>query len=73
MSSLIHIAAGLLLLIFLATEEFNRALSWIRAALLRRPGLKPLVYPLAILLGLASAGLIVSACLSLLSLTFSYD
>jgi hypothetical protein len=74
MSPFIQIAAGMLLLILLATEEFSRAFSWARAALWRHPGLKPLAYPLAILLGLAGAGIIINACISLvLSLTFSYD
>jgi hypothetical protein len=74
MSSLVYISAGLFLFILLATEESSRALAWVRDTLARRPGLKLLAYPLAALMGLAAAALIINAFVNLaLSLTFSYD
>jgi hypothetical protein len=74
MLTFISISAGLLLIIVLCTEEFRRGLAWARATLEQRPHLKPLAYPLAVLLSLATGLIIVNALISLiLSLTFSYE
>ena len=66
-------AAGFLILILLCTEEFREALrrQWQRLNALP-PG-KYLAYPLAALLAVAAAGLILLALWSFLSTTFSYD
>ena len=74
MLTFISISAGLLLIILLCTEEFRRGLLYAREALQRRPRLKPLAYPLAALLLLAVALLLLNALIGLvLSVTFSYE
>jgi hypothetical protein len=66
--------AGFLLIIFLFTEEFVRALEWLRARLKRSPRYRIIVYPL-LLLFIAAAGFIIVTSLIKFSstLTFSYD
>jgi hypothetical protein len=63
-----------LLIIFLFTEEFARALAWFRADLKRSPRRRLIVYPLLMLL-LVAAGIIIVVSLIKFSttLTFSYD
>jgi predicted PurR-regulated permease PerM len=66
--------AGFLLIIFLCSEEFARALEWLRACLQRSPRSRIIVYPLVLLL-IAAAGFIIFTSLLKFStsLTFSYD
>jgi len=66
--------AGFLLIIFLFSEEFARALTWFRARLKRSPRWRIIVYPLLLLL-IAAAGFIIVTSLIKFSttLTFSYD
>ena len=66
--------AGFLLIIFLFSEEFARALEWLRARLKRSPRSRIIFYPLLLLL-IVIAGFIIVTCLIKFStaLTFSYD
>ena len=66
--------AGFLLLIFLFSEEFARALTWLRARLQRSPRRRIIVYFLLLLL-IVVAGIIIVTSLIKFSttLTFSYD
>jgi len=63
-----------LLIIVLFSEEFARALEWLRARLKGSPRGRIIVYPLLLLL-LAIAGIIIVTSLIQFStaLTFSYD
>jgi hypothetical protein len=63
-----------LLVIFLFSEEFARALAWLRAGLKRSPRYRLIVYPLLVLL-MAAAGIIIVSSLIKFSttLSFSYD
>jgi hypothetical protein len=66
--------AGFLLFIVLFSEEFARALTWLRAQLAQYPQYRFIAYPLLVLLLLA-AGIIIAASLIKLSTTttFSYE
>ena len=66
--------AGFLLIIIFLSEEFARALAWLRALLQRSPRCRIIVYPLLLLL-IAVAGIIIVTSLIKFStaLTFSYD
>ncbi len=66
--------AGLLLFIVLFSEEFARALAWLRIRLAQYPQYRIIAYPLIGALLLA-AGIIIAASLIKLSTTatFSYD
>ena len=66
--------AGFLLLIALFSEEFARALVWLRARLAEYPRYRLIAYPLVVALLLA-AGIIIAASLIKLSTTatFSYE
>jgi hypothetical protein len=66
--------AGFLLIIIFFSEEFVRALTWLRALLKRSPRYRIIVYPLLLLL-IAVAGFIIVTSLIKFStaLTFSYD
>jgi len=66
--------AGFLLIIILFSEEFARALEWLRSRLLCSPRRRIIVYPLLVLL-IAAAGFIIVTSLIKFSttLTFSYD
>jgi len=66
--------AGFLLIIFLFSEEFARALNWVRAGLRRSPRYRLIVYPLLLLL-IVVAGIIIVTSLIKFStaFTFSYD
>ena len=66
--------AGFLLIIILFSEEFARALEWLRARLQRSPRSRIIVYPLLLLL-IVVAGIIIVTSLIKFSttLTFSYD
>ena len=66
--------AGFLLIIILFTEEFARALEWLRARLKRSPRGRIIVYPLLLLLIVAAGFIIVTSLIKFSStLTFSYD
>ena len=66
--------AGFMLFIFLFSEEFARALGWLRARLQRFPRYRIIVYPLLLLLIVAAGFIIVTSLLKFsTSLTFSYD
>jgi hypothetical protein len=66
--------AGFLLILFLFSEEFARALNWLQARLQRSPGHRIIFYPLVFLL-IVAAGIIIVASLIKFSttFTFSYD
>jgi hypothetical protein len=66
--------AGFLLIIFFFSEEFARALKWLRARLQGSPQYRIIVYPLLLLL-IVVAGIIIVTSLIKFStaLTFSYD
>jgi hypothetical protein len=66
--------AGFLLIIFLFTEEFARALAWLRARLKRSPRCRIIFYPLLLLLIVAAGFIIVTSLIKFsTSLTFSYN
>jgi hypothetical protein len=66
--------AGFLLIIFLFTEEFARALEWLRTLLKRSPRCRIIVYPLLLLLIVAAGFIIVTSLITFsTTLTFSYD
>ncbi|MDI6852799.1 MAG: hypothetical protein QME75_04245 [Deltaproteobacteria bacterium] len=73
MSDIILSAAGFLVFILLCSEEFRASLkrAWRRAYAF--PGGRYLAYPVAALLALAAAGLMLFALWSFISSTFSYD
>jgi hypothetical protein len=66
--------AGFLLILILFSEEFARALKWLRIRLQRSPRYRLIVYPLLLLL-IVAAGIIVITSLIKFSttFTFSYD
>jgi type IV secretory pathway VirB6-like protein len=66
--------AGFLLIIILFSEEFARALKWLRAQAQRSPRHRLIIYPLLLVL-LVVAGIIIAASLIDFSttITFSYD
>jgi hypothetical protein len=66
--------AGFLLILILFSEEFARALEWLRGRLQRSPQYRIIVYPL-LLLVIVAAGIIIITSLIKFSttLTFSYD
>ena len=66
--------AGFLLIIIFLSEEFARALEWLRTRLQRSPRGRIIVYPLLLLL-IVAAGIIIANSLIKFSttLTFSYD
>ncbi|MBU4232448.1 MAG: hypothetical protein L6277_04575 [Desulfobacterales bacterium] len=66
--------AGFLLIIFLFTEEFARALEWLRARLKRSPRYRIIVYPLLLLLIVVAGFIIVTSLIKFATtLTFSYE
>ena len=66
--------AGFLLIIFLFSEEFARALEWLRARLKRSPRCRIIVYPLLLLLIVVAGFIIVTSLIKFsTTLTFSYD
>ena len=66
--------AGFLLIIILFSEEFARALEWLRACLKRSPRCRIIVYPLLLLLIVAAGFIIVTSLIKFsTTLTFSYD
>ncbi len=66
-------ALGFLLILLLVTEEFREALKNLWMHLMSRPWGKYLAYPLALVLGLVTTGLILYSLWSFVSTTFSYD
>lgn len=64
---------GFLLLLLLCTEEFREALKRLWRRRVSQAGAKYLAYPVALVLGVAAAGVIVFSLWILLSTTFSYD
>lgn len=74
MLQFLTIAAGLLLIIILCTEECRLALQRAWLSLRRRPYLRLLAYPLAVLLVLIAAVVIIGSLITLIaSVRFSYD
>jgi hypothetical protein len=66
--------AGFLLLLLLFTEEFARSLAWLRDLLKQNPRLRFIAYPLAIVLVILAAFLILNSLISLFgSAPFSYE
>jgi hypothetical protein len=66
--------AGFLLIIFLFSEEFARALEWLRVCLQRSPRYRIILYPLLVLLIVAAGIIIVTSLIKFsTTLTFSYD
>jgi hypothetical protein len=66
--------AGFLLIIVLFSEEFARALEWLRARLKHSPRYRIIVYPLVLLLIVAAGIIIVTSLIKFsTALTFSYD
>jgi len=65
--------AGFVLLLLLCTEEFRDSLGRQWRRLTAHPPGKYLAYPLAALLAVAAAGLILWSLWSFLSTPFSYD
>ena len=66
--------AGFLLIIILFSEEFARALEWLRARLKRSPRCRIIVYPLLLLLIVVAGFIIVTSLIKFsTTLTFSYD
>jgi predicted PurR-regulated permease PerM len=58
----------------LFSEEFARALEWLRTRLRRSPRCRIIVYPLLLLLILAAGFIIVTSLIEFsTTLTFSYD
>lgn len=64
---------GFLLILLLCTEEFREGLKKLWRRYTTQPGGKYLAYPLALVLGLAAAGLIVFSLWTFMTTTFSYD
>ncbi|HEY9073412.1 MAG TPA: hypothetical protein VIN67_04685 [Desulfobaccales bacterium] len=65
--------AGFLLILFFCTESFQQGLVRLHSTLQRRPRLKYLAFPLASLLGLGAAALIIRALVHFAAGQFSYD
>ena len=66
--------AGFLLIIILFSEEFARALKWLRARLKRSRRCRIIVYPLLLLLIVVAGFIIVTSLIKFsTALTFSYD
>ena len=66
--------AGFLLIIVLFSEEFARALEWLRARLKCSPRCRIIVYPLVLLLIVVAGFIIVTSLIKFFTvLTFSYD
>ena len=66
--------AGFLLIIILFSEEFARALKWLRVCVKRSPQYRIIVYPLLLVL-IVAAGIIIATSLIKFStaITFSYN
>ena len=66
--------AGFLLIIILFSEEFARALRWLRVCVRRYPQYRIILYPLLLVL-IVAAGIIIATSLIKFSsaITFSYD
>jgi hypothetical protein len=65
---------GFLLFIILFSEEFARALKWLRARLQHSPRYRLIVYPLLLLLIVVAGFIIVTSLIQFsTTLTFSYD
>gem|GEM_PF-6162268 len=66
--------AGFLLIISLFSEEFARALEWLRTCMQRSPRCRIFVYPLLLLVIVAAGFIIVTSLIKFsTTLTFSYD
>ena len=67
------VVAGFFLIVIFFSEEFQQGLRRLQVLLKQRPRLKYVAYPLAALLGLAAAALIIHALVHLAASRFSYD
>jgi H+/Cl- antiporter ClcA len=65
--------AGVLLFIILFSEEFARALKWLRAYVEQYPRSRLLIYPLFLMLLLGAGIIIAISLIDFSTLTFSYD
>ena len=66
--------AGFLLIVSLFSEEFARALEWLRARLKGSPRYRIIVYPLLLLLIVVAGFIIITSLIKFsTTLTFSYD
>ena len=65
--------AGFFLILIFLSEDFQRWLQRLLAALHRRPRWKLVAYPVAALLFMGAAALIIQALLAFAALRFSYD
>ena len=66
--------AGFLLIIIFFSEEFVRALNWLRVCVKRSPRYRIIVYPLLVLLIAVAGTIIVTSLIKLATaLTFSYE
>lgn len=74
MRQIILLSLGLLLFIFLFTEEFTKVLNRLRELLHQYPRLKFFAYPLGVMLAIIGVFLILSSLIDLLfSTPFSYE
>jgi hypothetical protein len=64
--------AGLLLFIVLFSEEFARALAWLRGGLARHPRYRIIAYPLIVAL-MVAAGIIIATSLINFATTFTFS
>jgi hypothetical protein len=64
---------GFLLILLLCTEEFRGGLKRLWRRHTSKSRAKYLAYPVAVVLGLAAAGLIVFSLWTFMATTFSYD
>jgi hypothetical protein len=65
--------AGFLLIIFLFTEEFARALKRLRVVLERHPRYRIIIYPLLLVFIVAAGIIIATSLIEFSTATFSYD
>jgi hypothetical protein len=66
--------AGFFLILLLCSEEFKRLVSWFWKVIRQEPQLKIILYPLALLLMVVVAALIVHSFITLFTtVLFSYD
>ncbi len=65
--------AGVFLIIFFLSEDFQAGLQRLRSALQQKPRLKIVAYPLGALLLLGATALIIQALMIFMASRFSYD
>lgn len=65
--------AGVFLILFFLSEDFQAGLQRLRTVLQQKPRLKIVAYPLGALLFLGTAALIIQALMIFMASRFSYD